>query len=691
MDLASTNNLEEVKGVGPHRKQLLEKLGIFSLEDLLLYAPKRYEDRRQVKKIADLVVGEVATIQGEITGLSKRRRGRLGIFRMRIKDDTQRLSCLWFNQNYLIKQFKKKERIIVTGKVGAYKSEIQIVNPEFEVFSEDEEEENDLLHMGRIVPVYSLTEGLPQKVIRSLVYDAVEKFLDSLPENLPDDWIRRQGWLGRLEAIRELHFPSENGTWERARERLAYEEFLILQLGILQSRSGSNSTAVGFAHIDKTDLARRFLRRLPFELTAAQRRVIEEITKDMTGAAPMNRLLQGDVGSGKTVVAMWAMATALGNGTQCALMAPTEILAEQHYLNLRRWFEPLGVRVGLLRSEMEPAEKRRMLRALETGELRCVVGTHALIQEKVKFPALSLVVIDEQHKFGVMQRARLREKGMHPDLLIMTATPIPRTLALTVYGDLDVSILNELPPGKAEIKTRWITEKKLSQAFEWIREEVTRGQQVYLLYPLIEESDKVELKSAVEMYEHLSQKVFKTERLGLMHGRLPIEEKERVMAAFKNRKIDIMVSTTVIEVGIDIPNATIMLIENAERFGLAQLHQLRGRVGRGSQLSYCILVGNPKTEDGKIRLKTMVETTDGFKIAEEDLRLRGPGEFFGLRQHGLPALRVGDLVGDFPLVELARRHALELLGSGEIHTPAWAPLLDAVSRRFGSRLSLAHA
>ena len=347
--------------------------------------------------------------------------------------------------------------------------------------------------------------------------------------------------------------------------------------------------------------------------------------------------------------------------------------------------------VGLLRSDMVPAEKRQLIKEIESGELRCVIGTHALIQQKVKFKNLSFVVIDEQHKFGVMQRARLREKGWNPDLLVMTATPIPRTLALTVYGDLDVSTLDELPPGKAQITTKWITEKKLKLAFSWIQDEVKKGRQVYLLYPLIDESDKVELKSAVTMYEHLRKKVFRKERIGLLHGRLKYEEKEKAMRGFIDRRLDILVSTTVIEVGIDIPNATIILIENAERYGLAQLHQLRGRVGRGSQKSYCILVGKPKTDVGKVRLKTMVETQDGFKIAEVDLKLRGPGEFLGIRQHGIPTLRIGNLVTDFQLLELARRHATELIQTDQIETPAWTPVLNQVHQRFSHRLKLAHA
>lgn len=686
-------DLESVKGIGPSRKALLEKLGILTVEDLLFFLPRRYEDRRCVKKIVDLKDGEVATIVGEVTGNSVQRGRRVRMFRLRLKDETARITCLWFNQTYLKHQFEKKDRVIVTGKVRSYKGkELQFSAPEFEVLrGEDDDETQERIHMGRIVPIYPLTEGLSQKVLRTLIYNAVQSHSNYFSEILPQEWLRQNNWMGRVEALQKLHFPIEEFEASTARERLAYEEFLVMQLGVLMRRENNREELNGFVHENKKQLPEKLLKGLPFSLTKAQQKVIQEIDRDMHANKPMNRLLQGDVGSGKTVVAMWAMANALSNGTQCALMAPTEILAEQHFWSFRKWLKPLGIEVGLLRSDMSTAEKSRVLRDIASGHLKCVVGTHALIQQKVKFKNLSLVVIDEQHKFGVMQRAKLRQKGWQPDLLVMTATPIPRTLALTIYGDLDVSILNELPPGRTPITTRWITQTKLKQAYDWIKGEIKKGRQVYFLYPLVEESEKLDLKSAVTMFEELNNKVFKQERVGLIHGKLPYQEKEQAMADFKKQKLDLLVSTTVIEVGIDVPNATIMLIDNAERYGLAQLHQLRGRVGRSSLKSYCILVGKPKTEEGKVRLKTMVETQDGFKIAEEDLRLRGPGEFLGIRQHGIPSLRIGNLVSDFQLLELARADASDLLTNQQMNFADWYKVLNLVENRFSQKIQLAHA
>ncbi len=684
-------DLEQVKGIGPARKALLAKLGIETVEDLLFLPPRRYEDRRHLKKIADLKEGEVATVVGEVTGNSIQRGRRVRMFRLRLKDETARITCLWFNQTYLKNQFEKKDRVIVTGKVRSYKGvELQFAAPEFEVLKE-EDDVQDPIHMGRIVPIYPLTEGLSQKVMRTFVYRALESHLNCFSEIFPVDWIKKNNWMERKAALQQLHFPKSESEAARGRERLAYEEFLVMQLGIFMRRKETDAEAEGIVHKNKKHLTEKLLENLPFDLTQAQARVIEEIKQDMESNKPMNRLLQGDVGSGKTVIAMSAIAHALSNGTQAALMAPTEILAEQHFWGFRKWFKALGIEVGLLRSDMSKDEKSRVLRDIASGHLKCVIGTHALIQKKVQFKNLSMVVIDEQHKFGVMQRAKLRQKGWQPDLLVMTATPIPRTLALTVYGDLEVSVLDELPPGRTPITTRWITQTKLKKAYDWIKGEVAKGRQVYFLYPLVEESEKLDLKSAVTMYEELNNKVFKQERVGLIHGKLKYQEKEQAMADFKKKKLDILVSTTVIEVGIDVPNATIMLIDNAERYGLAQLHQLRGRVGRSSLKSYCVLVGKPKTEEGKVRLKTMVETQDGFKIAEEDLRLRGPGEFLGIRQHGIPSLRIGNLVSDFQLLELARKDATDLLNNEKMHFTDWYKVLNLVQNRFSQKIQLAHA
>ncbi|MBI3008463.1 MAG: ATP-dependent DNA helicase RecG [Candidatus Omnitrophica bacterium] len=648
-----------VKGVGPRRIEMLNKLGISTIEDLLYYFPRRYEDRSNLKPISKCMAGNLETVKGEVvtTGLKRTRRG-LNIFQIAVMDSTGIIYGVWFNQPYMKSRFKIGDQIIMSGKVDRF-SNLQINSPEYEILADDEE---DTIHTGRIVPIYPLTQYLNQRVFRTIIKTAIDHYAGHLREVLPEKLISKYGFQGIIEAVKNIHFPENFSTKEKSRKRLIFEEFFFLQLGIIIKRQ-EVKTLQGISHRLDGGLKETFLKIIPFKLTKAQNKVLKEIEADMASARPMNRLLQGDVGSGKTIVAIYALLLTVRNGFQGALMVPTEILAEQHYLSLSRLLEPIGVRVTLLLSGLTPKLKRQACKDIETGNANIIIGTHALIQEDIRFKKLGLAIIDEQHRFGVMQRAMLRDKGLNPDVLVMTATPIPRTLALTVYGDLDVSYLDELPPGRKEVKTYWVRENKRHGAYDFIRKHVRNGRQVYIIYPLVEESEKMDLKAATEMYEKLKSDVFPELKVGLIHGRMKSKDREEVMKGFKKGDIDILVSTTVIEVGIDVPNASIMLVEHAERFGLSQLHQLRGRVGRGEYESFCILVSNARTEEAVSRLKAMTSTQDGFRIAEEDLEIRGPGEFFGTRQHGLPELKIGNIITDMKIMETARSEAIEIIKS----------------------------
>jgi ATP-dependent DNA helicase RecG len=693
--------IQYVKGVGPKRAALLARLGVATVEDALWYVPRRYEDRSTLLPIGRLVPGAVATVCGTVTRarLSRIPRRRMTVLNVAIGDGTGTLQCVYFNQPYLEDVFKPGRRVMVSGPVAAGRkgwTDLQMDVPQYEVLDDDDAP----LHVGRIVPVYSETRGVTSRQLRTLIKGLLDQHLDGMIDVVPDTIRSRQRLLPIRVALPEAHFPQSPGDLEAlnqgvtpAHRRLAFEEFFLLQLGLASQQQSVREEAKGVRFDIATPLVGRLRALLPFRLTQAQERVLAEIQRDMAAPRPMNRLVQGDVGCGKTVVALLAMATACGSGCQAALMAPTEILAEQHYLSMRRLLEQLGLTAVLLTGGGTPKTRAAVRKQLETGAAHVAIGTHALIQRHVQFSKLGLVVIDEQHKFGVLQRRTLLAKGYRPDVLVLTATPIPRTLAMTVYGDLDVSVIDALPPGRKPIRTRVFEEPERRRAYQFAQDEVRAGRQVYIIYPLVEESEKVDLRAAVEGAERLQQSIFKAACVGLLHGRMKGDEKERTMAAFKAGRIQVLVSTTVIEVGVDVPNATVMLVEHAERFGLAQLHQLRGRVGRGAQQSYCLLLASLATgEEGSAarrRLNALVRSNDGFVIAEEDLRLRGPGEFFGSRQWGMPEFRVANLIRDHALLEQARHEALALVRKDpRLSAPEHRAARDAMRRRWQSKLDL---
>ncbi len=659
-----------VKGVGEIRAEQLARLNIETVGDLLFTLPRRYEDRRKFQRLAGLRPGEAVTATGSIMacGWVSSRFGK-SFFEAVLQDESGIARCRWFNAAYLKDQLKVGDRLIVFGKVNYYKGQPVFQHPDFEVGGEEGEES---LHIGRIVPVYALTEHLGQRAMRRIAWNAVELHAGDAQEMLPEETRRRLNLSGIQLAIRQAHFPEGLEDSRKGRYRLIFDEFLCVQLVLVARKVHAEQFLVGTAHDAPGHVRRQFISSLPFRLTEAQERVLKEIAADMQKPAPMHRLLQGDVGSGKTVVAACAILDAIECGSQCAVMAPTEILAAQHAKTLAQYLTPMGIRMALLVSDMPSAERNEALRGIRAGEIHLVVGTHAVIEERVVFKQLGLVVIDEQHKFGVEQRGLLYGKGEHPDVLVMTATPIPRTLAMTIYGDLDVSILNEMPVGRQPIVTKVVKEERLPKVYDFIRRQVAQGRQAFIVYPLVSEISPDEttadqrlsdLRAAEAMYEKLRIEEFKNGRLGLLHGQMRPAEKDAVMAKFQAREIDILVATTVVEVGIDIPNATVMLVENAERFGLAQLHQLRGRIGRGAHKSFCILQGTPTTPESWQRLKVMEETLDGFKIAEEDLRIRGMGNLLGKEQSGFPTLRTGDLLTDSDILLDARREAFRIVES----------------------------
>jgi ATP-dependent DNA helicase RecG len=673
--LTLTSDVQYLRGVGPARAEILASRGIRTVEDLLYYTPFRYEDRSRLAHIRDLVPGQTATILAKVltAGLLRTRRTGTYIYDLAATDSTGMIRCKWFNALYLEKNktFRPGQRVSFYGKVerDPYGTgNLQMVQPQFEILSESEPGEEDSLEVGRIVPIYESLGKLGPRILRRLIDTALKAVDGDVPDGLPPSVRRRNKLVDRAIALRQTHFPEMGQPLDEvcrfrtpAQLRLIFEEFFNVGAGLaLKRRKAKAAQGIEFQATENIRTAIKKI--LPFHPTAAQKRVLKEIADDMCSPRPMNRLLQGDVGSGKTIVAVQAAILAIENGYQVALMAPTEILATQHYLYIKRLLAPLNYEIELLISARKGNEKTNVKRRLADGSVQLVTGTHALLEEDVEFHKLGLVVVDEQHRFGVMQRYRLIRKGVTPDVLVMTATPIPRTLALTLYGDLDFSVIDELPPHRSPIQTRVINESERLQAFDFVREKVRCGEQCYVVYPLIEESEKLDLKPAVRMYEHLATTVFPEFRLGLLHGRLKSEEKERVMQQFKQGDLQILVSTTVIEVGVDVPNATVMLIEHAERFGLAQLHQLRGRIGRGAGKSFCLLLADDRrTEVADERLRTLAETTDGFRIAEMDLKLRGPGEFFGTRQWGIPAFRIANLLRDQEILEWAKKQATDFI------------------------------
>ncbi len=673
--------LRYLKGVGSTRAEQLARLGLYTVEDLLYHAPHRYEDRSHLAKIAELTPGQKLATQGVVVAVSERRHGTYQ-FQAALSDETGVLQANWFGQRYLRRVIRRGMRMIVYGKVERFGRQ-QMAVEDYEVLSGGEE---DTLHTGRIVPIHPATEGLSSRALRSLIHHALTNYLDTIPEVLPEVLRRRYQLVGIHDAIRELHFPAHLGEEVAARRRLAFEELVILQLGLLVRKQTAVAVDKVVRYAAPRELLDRFCANLPFPLTAAQRRVIDEIAHDLRARRPMNRLLQGDVGSGKTVIAAAALWLCVGSGYQGVLMAPTEILAEQHYLTSRRLFAPLGVEVALVVGGKGRRERELVRNQLRSGAVDLAIGTHALLEEEVGFERLGLVVVDEQHKFGVMQRAILRDKGRNPDVLVMTATPIPRTLALTLYGDLDTSVLDELPPGRGRIKTYVRGPEKRADVYAWVKARVAGGHQAYIVCPLIEESEKLQIEAAVALAARLRQHVFTEEPTGLLHGRLSPEEKDAIMEQFRTGALKVLVATSVIEVGIDVPQATIMVIEDADRFGLAQLHQLRGRIGRGAETSYCVLLTSQQSDTARARMEVIAQTRDGFLIAQRDLELRGPGEIFGVRQHGLPDLRIADLVGDLPLLELGRKEAQHMLAEDPALThPEHHLLRQEVHRRFTQR------
>lgn len=656
-------SVQYVKGVGPRLAGILNKVGVFTVRDLLFYFPRRHEDRTRFARVSQLRHGEAATVLGNVIAADNvRTRGSLVLTKVILDDGSGVVVLTWFNQKFRREQFQKLRghKIIAYGTVQSSPWGVEIPNPEWEIYSEDA----DPLSSGRVVPIYSLTEGMYQTQVRKIMRNAIDTYAPLLEETLPEDMRDRLGLVEIQNAISNIHFPRDEEALEAARKRLVFEELFLLQLALAMRKRGAEALGRGIEFRIPEDLEEQLRQVLPFELTNAQKRVIQEIAADMARPVCMNRLLQGDVGSGKTVVALAAMLIAARNGYQSALMAPTEILAEQHYLGISEYIgklDVMGIHVDLLTGSLSAKQRQTVRERIASGDTQIVIGTHALIQEVVEFHKLGLVIIDEQHRFGVLQRAALLEKGLTPDMLVMTATPIPRTLTLTVYGDLDVSIIDELPPGRKPVKTHWKQIGERKKVYQAMRKIIDQGRQAYVVCPLIEESEKLQVRAATELAEFLSKEMFPDLRVGLLHGQMKTEEKDAVMSAFRRGEIDILVSTTVIEVGVDVPNATVMVIEDADRFGLAQLHQLRGRVGRGSEQSFCVLICEGTSEESIKRMQIMASTNDGFAIAEEDLKLRGPGEFYGTKQSGMIGMKIADIFRDVPILELARNEAFELV------------------------------
>ncbi len=706
-DTISRKNLETgiqfIKGIGPKLAALLEKREIRTVEDALYLLPLRYEDRRRLIPISSLSPGQSAVFSGTVLSadVATTKSGRR-VFEAMVRDESGTIVCKWFHANTVwMKRTWKVGRIgIFSGEVNQFGYQREVHHPDVDWLPEgggiQSLLDSDPANFGRIVPVYPLSEGIHQKTMRRVMREVVSGFLSNIESVVPSE-LCPPNFPPLREALGQVHLPPPeadltglNCGETPAHKALAFDEFFFWELGLARKKRGV-AMEVGVAFQVTHRYTKELVRILPFELTNAQRRVLAEIKADMMAPHPMHRLVQGDVGSGKTLVALMAALIAVENDYQVAIMAPTEILAEQHWHTIHRWCGQMGLEVTLITAGLKGKAKKEALERVANGSARIVIGTHAVIQEKVEFAKLGLGVIDEQHRFGVLQRGILKKKGINPDILVMTATPIPRTLAMTLFGDLDLSVIDEMPPGRIPIETKVFFESRRAQLYDMIRKEVSQGRQVYVIYPLVEETEKTDLKAASQMAEHLQADVFPGLRVGLLHGRLTPVEKEAVMASFTSRAFDILVSTTVIEVGIDVPNATLMVIEHSERFGLSQLHQLRGRVGRGKEKSYCILMTTGKlSEDGEKRLRVMESTNDGFRIAEADLEIRGPGDFLGTRQAGMPDFRVANILRDGTLLEKARQAAFNLLERDpELADPAHSPLQAELLRRWGKRLEIA--
>ncbi len=648
-------NVQYLKGVGPKRVEKLNKLGIFTIDDLLEYYPRKYEDRRKTRKISDVTDGEKVLLKVKIVNYPSifKPKRKLSILKVDAKDETGFVLITWFNKDYLKDKIKINEYYNIFGKIKISYGKIEIINPDIELA-------NDMTIAGKIMPIYPLTYNLTNNELIKIINNAIKFHKHDIINVIPESIINKYSLLNKREAVEFIHFPLDRITYLKAKKTLAFEKLLILQLGLLTIKSRLSNNMDGISFSDK-GLSEEFIKNLPFTLTNAQIKVIKEIKKDMTNSKPMNRLIQGDVGSGKTIVAVVAMLNAVSSGYQTAMMAPTEILAMQHYKTITSYTNELGLKVEFLSGSTKQNKRKEILENLKSGLINILIGTHAIIEKDVIFKNIGVVVTDEQHRFGVRQRALLSSKGLNPDILVMTATPIPRTLALMFYGDLDISIIDELPPGRQVIKTYSVGESKKEDVFKFVKDRICEGRQAYIVAPLIEESDKMELDSAVEIYEKLSKSYFNEYNIDLLHGKMKNNEKEEVMKKFYNGITDILVSTTVIEVGVNVPNAVVMLILNSERFGLAQLHQLRGRVGRGRHQSYCILVNESKSKKSKERMNILTQTNNGFIISEKDLELRGPGEFFGTKQHGIPEYDISGIVSDVKVIQEVQMLSKQLL------------------------------
>jgi ATP-dependent DNA helicase RecG len=665
-------------GLGMARPGALKNLGIETVEDLVLHLPRRHEDRSRLRPIAELVDGDVAIVRGTIERIrSARLRGRKSYVQAALCDESGAVHVRWWNQPWLKKTLAEGMELVVFGKL---KGDV-ISSPEYEILRGESS-----LHAGRIVPIYPLTKGISGPGLRRAVHVALEQVLPQVGDPLPDEIIARRALPPLAEALHDVHFPPDRAALERAKVRFRYEELFYFELAVAVQRRRAREQD-GIAHKWSRKVDERIRARLPFTLTGAQDRAVAEILRDLRAPQPMGRLLQGDVGSGKTAVAAYAALVVVANREQVAFLAPTEILARQHLATLAGLLEGSEVRIELLVGSTPQGERKGLLADLGDGSIDLVVGTHALLEPGVEFSNLGLIIVDEQHKFGVAQRARLIGKGARPDVLVMTATPIPRTLALTAFGDLDVSLIDELPPGRSPPETKVVPGSKRAQAYEIVRRQVAEGRQAYVVFPLVEESEEIDAGAAEEGHALLARGELSGLRVALVTGRTPSAERQATMAAFRAGDLDVLVGTTVLEVGVDVANATVMVVESAERFGLSTLHQLRGRIGRGTERSWCLLVADKFTEEARKRLGIMAATHDGFRIAEEDLRLRGPGEFFGTRQHGLPEFKIADLTRDYDVLREAREDAFRLL-EAEPELRAWPALREEFQRRFGERIEL---
>ena len=661
-----------IRGISSSLATKFSKLGVKTVRDLLYFFPHRHLDYSQRKSISQLAEGEEETIVANVWQAQEIRLGGRRSTEAIVGDETGNVRIVWFNNPYLAKKLTTNTRIVVSGRVSLFNGRYVFESPEWELV-----EDRELIHTGRLVPLYPLTQGLRPRQVRKLMKGVIDQWAWQVEDFLPPDLKERCNLLELPQAISQAHYPEDETIKARARVRLAFDELFLLQLGVLSKKRNWQESQSGSPFNVKTLVLEAFLKSLPFELTAAQQKVLKELLADLQKPQPMSRLLQGEVGSGKTVVAMAALLMAVANGYQGAFMAPTEILAEQHFATIGQLLSRVGrqegdgflynysgllprpLTVALLIGDINQVRKQELQQRIASGEIDIIIGTHALIQKDVEFNRLGLAVVDEQHRFGVTQRSALRQKGFSPHVLVMTATPIPRTLALTLYGDLDLSVIDQLPPGRQVVKTKWLKPVQRDSAYAFIRRQVASGRQVFIICPLVEESEVIQARAAVAEYQRLSEEVFSELRLGLLHGRMSADEKDKVMRRFRSGEMDILVSTPVVEVGIDVPNATVMLVESADRFGLSQLHQFRGRVGRGTEQSYCMLLAQNPSEIGRERLDLIEKIQDGFQLAEEDLKLRGPGEFFGTRQSGLPDLRMAKL-SDIALLELARSEAIKL-------------------------------